>query len=199
RDCRPLTAKDLKKLAGCVFQGGTDLERQARFLRKHLVQEFVGATDMHNLIRELDVEKLGKLLVALFASVVNAESYGVDAFGLKSPILHRQASGQISDLADDPILKVQNGIFTKLSASLLEYFFEGQSVPGLVGALAGEKHPQLPRGIREVGDGACRTFGRVHLLVHLPMHELLDTAGVPFRKVCAFFPGVDHLEPSVAS
>ena len=92
---------------------------------------------MHDLVRELDVEKFRKLLVALFASIVNAESYGVNTFGLKGPILHRQAPGQISNLADDPILKVQDGIFTKLSASLFEYFFERPSVTGLVGALAG--------------------------------------------------------------
>src|SRR5262249_17080104 len=145
-------------------------------------------TDVHDLVSELDVEKLRKLLVALSASVVNTESYGVDAFGLESPILHRQTSGEIGYLTNDPVLKIHNRIFAKLSSTLLEQFFEGQGVPSFVGTLASEKHPEFPRRIRKVRDGACRTFGRIHLFIHLPMHELQDSARVSFRKACTFLP-----------
>src|SRR5262249_36988836 len=68
----------------------------------------------------------------------------------------------------------------------------------LVGALASEKHPQLPGRIRKVSDRSRRAFGCVHLLVHLPVHELQHLARISLGKVCAFLPGVDDLEARVA-
>ena len=70
------------------FAGGADLERQARFLGDHLMQEFVGAADMHDLVGELNVEEFRQLRITLVERIIDAETDRVDPLGLEGPVLY---------------------------------------------------------------------------------------------------------------
>src|SRR6516164_4845227 len=197
-DRRSFAAKNLVECGRRLFERLSHDERQAWFLGDHRSQEFICAANMHDLVGKLDVEEFRQLFIPLTASIVNSESNRVDASGFEGAVLHRQAPGKGGDLADDPKLKVDHWIFADLPPALLQKSAEDESVARLVGTLTGEEHAQVPRRIRKVGQAPRRTFGRIHLLVHLPMQELLELARIPFREIRAFLPAVDHDEPRIA-